>query len=170
MKLNSIPKINKKRSKRLGRGQSSGKGKTSGRGTKGQKARGKLSITHPHFEGGARSLIKRLPYKRGKGNSKISKKPLVINLDVLSLLPASVSIINLETLIKSGIVDKDDAKRYGVKILGNGSPARSFTIDLPISKSAAAKIIKAGGKVPKENQKPLPENKSQKSEAKAKAQ
>ena len=52
-------KITARNAKRLGRGQGSGKGKTSGRGTKGQNARGKLPITHPHFEGGQRILFKR---------------------------------------------------------------------------------------------------------------
>src|SRR3989344_5360691 len=72
MRLETLPKITTKSAKRVGRGHGSGKGKTSGRGTKGQKARGKLPITHPHFEGGSRPLIKRLPIRRGKGNPKIS--------------------------------------------------------------------------------------------------
>ncbi len=149
MKLENLPKITEKKAKRIGRGQGSGKGKTGGRGTKGQKARGKVTITHPHFEGGQRPLIKRLPYRRGKGYRKISKKPLVINLEVLNLLPKSVSTVNLETLIKFGIVAEDDAKKYGVKILGDGNLSRVLTIDLPISKSAAQKIQKAKGKAAK---------------------
>lgn len=146
MKLNNLPKITKQRSKRIGRGQGSGKGKTGGRGTKGQNARGKLPITHAHFEGGQRSLIKRLPLRRGKGNPKISKKPLCVNLEVLNLLPKGETV-DLETLIKHGIVDKVDAKLYGVKILGDGSLTKALTITLPTSKSAARKIEKAGGKV-----------------------
>lgn len=146
MKLESLPKITQKRKKRIGRGQGSGKGKTGGRGTKGQNARGKLSITHSHFEGGQRPLFKRLPYKKGKGNSKISKKPLIVNLETLSILPKN-TIVNLETLIKFSIVDKDDAKTYGVKILGEGKIAIPLIVKLPISKSAAQKIQKAGGKV-----------------------
>jgi large subunit ribosomal protein L15 len=146
MKLESLPKITQKTEKRIGRGQGSGKGKTGGRGTKGQNARSKLSITHSHFEGGQRPLFKRLPYKKGKGNSKISKKPLIVNLETLSILPKN-TIVNLETLIKFSIVDKDDAKTYGVKILGEGKIAIPLTIKLPISKSAAQKIQKVGGKV-----------------------
>lgn len=146
MKLEKIPSVVESKSKKVGRGHGSGKGKTSGRGMKGQNARGKLSVTHPHFEGGQRPLFKRLPYRRGKGNSKISKKPIVINLKVLSILPNN-SQVDLETLIKSGIVNKDDAKTYGVKILGDGDLTVALTINLPISKSAKAKIEKAGGKV-----------------------
>ena len=153
MNLNNLPKTTKKSAKRVGRGPGTGRGKTAGRGTKGQNARNKLSITHPHVEGGQRSLIKRLPYKRGKGNPIISKKPLIVNLEALTLLPASVSSVDLDTLIKYGIVDGDDAKTFGVKILGDGTIKKPLTISLPISKSAAQKIEKAGGKVLFENQK-----------------
>lgn len=146
MKLESLPKIVKKRQKRVGRGAGSGRAKTAGRGTKGQNARGKLSITHPHYEGGQRPLFKRLPYRRGKGNAKISKKPIVVNLKALNIL-AKNSEVDLEALIKSGIVDKNDAKVYGVKILGDGDINVPLTINLPISKSAAKKIEKSGGKV-----------------------
>ncbi len=146
MKLHNLPKITKKKSKRIGRGPGSGKGKTSGKGTKGQNARKKLPITHAHFEGGQRPLIKRLPYRRGKGNPKISKKPLVVNLEALNLLPKGQTI-ELDSLIKHGIVDEEDAKLYGVKILGDGQLVNPLIIKLPTSKRAAQKIEKAGGKV-----------------------
>ncbi|OGD85462.1 50S ribosomal protein L15 [Candidatus Curtissbacteria bacterium RBG_13_35_7] len=146
MKLQNLSIIKSKSSKRLGRGPGSGKGKTSGRGMKGQKARNKLSIYHSHYEGGQRPIFKRLPYRRGKGNSKISKKPIIINLDVINLLPKN-QIVNLESLIKNRIVDKDDAKKYGVKILGNGKLNSAYTFDVITSKSAVQKIQKAGGKV-----------------------
>ena len=151
MNLNNLPKIKTKSAKRVGRGQGSGKGKTAGRGTKGQKARGKISITHPHFEGGQRPIFKRLPYKRGKDNPKISKKPLVINLAALNILPNGQTV-NLETLVKFGIVQKDDAQNFGVKILGDGDLKIPLIISLPISKSAGKKIEKAGGKVILEKQ------------------
>ena len=147
MRLDTLPKITTKSAKRVGRGFGSGKGKTSGRGTKGQKARGKLPITHPHFEGGSRPLIKRLPIRRGKGNPKISKKPLIVNIEALNILPKSVAEINLETLTKLGIVDEGDAKVYGVKLWGGGQVDRPFTINLPISKSAISKIEKSGGRI-----------------------
>lgn len=146
MKLSRLPAITKKSAKRVGRGIGSGRGKTAGRGTKGQKARGKLSITHPHFEGGQRSLFKRLPLRRGKGNPKISKKPIVVNLKALNILPKN-SQVDLDLLVKSQIVNSDDAEKYGVKILGDGQLNIPLTIKLPTSKSAAQKIQKAGGKV-----------------------
>lgn len=146
MKLNKLPKITSKAAKRVGRGQGSGKGKTAGRGTKGQNARHRLPITHSHYEGGQRSLIKRLPYRRGRSNPKISKKPLVVNLEALNLLSKGQEV-NLETLIKYGIIDEADAKVYGVKILGDGKLVHPLIVKLPTSKSAAAKIEKVGGKV-----------------------
>lgn len=134
-----MTKILTKKSKRIGRGPGSGKGKTGGRGTKGQNARGSLSYAHPHFEGGQRSLIKRLPYRRGKGNPKISTKPIVVNLNALNLLPEG-SEVNLETLVKYGIVVREDAQKYGVKILGTGVLSKKLKINLPTSKKVLEKI------------------------------
>ena len=142
--LSSLGSIKLKRpKKRIGRGAGSGRGKTSGRGQKGQKARGKVRLG---FEGGQRPLIKRLPYRRGKGNYKLNKKPIIVNLKVLNLLEKG-SIVNLEALVKKGIVDKSDGEKFGVKILGDGQLLRPLKIDLPISKKAAWKIEKAGGSV-----------------------
>ena len=146
MKLESLVKVKSKRAKTVGRGPGSGRGKTAGRGTKGQNARGKLSITHPHFEGGQRILFKRLPYRRGKGNAKISKKPIVVNFSALNLLPSTVTRVDLAILIKYKIVKEEDAKKYGIKILGSGQLSRSLAIDLPISKKALSRITKPNSK------------------------
>lgn len=146
MKLENLAKITKKNKKRVGRGPGSGKGKTAGRGTKGQKARSKLSVRHSHYEGGQRPLFKRLPYRRGKGNPKISKKPLVINIEALNLLPSGAKV-NLENLVNYKIVNKTDAQTFGVKVLGEGELTKALTVDVPISKSAAQKVQKAGGKI-----------------------
>ncbi len=144
MSLNKLKKIKKISKKRLGQGHGSGRGKTAGRGTKGQKARSKVSLS---FEGGALSLIKRLPFRRGKGKNKVfNKKPMIINVKVLNLLRKD-SIVDIGTLIKNKIVDEKDAKMYGIKILGEGNIKIPLTIKLPISKGAASKIKKAGGKV-----------------------
>ena len=143
--LASLKKITKNRSKRIGRGPGSGKGKTTGRGTKGQNARGKISITHAHHEGGQRPLFKRLPYRRGKGNSKISKKPFVINLEKLESLPKNTTV-SVENLIKFGIIKAKDAERQ-IKILGNFSKEFKLPINLPTSKKLASKINAEKSKV-----------------------
>lgn len=144
MNLSNLPKITEKGKKRLGRGHGSGRAKTSGRGTKGQKARGKIPL---FFEGGALPLIKRLPFRRGKGKNKPLKKScMVVNVKVLQVLPDN-SVVDLVCLIKNKIVAEDDAKRFGVKILGEGNLSKSLIIKLPISSGARKKIEKAGGRV-----------------------
>ena len=144
MQLSSLIKVTSKPKRRLGQGHGSGRVKTSGRGTKGQNARGNRSLS---FEGGALPLIKRLPFRRGKGRNKVFKKmPLVINLQVLEILKAG-SIVDLKTLVANKIVVEKDALEYGIKILGDGKLTKALTIKLPISKQAAKKVEKAGGKV-----------------------
>jgi large subunit ribosomal protein L15 len=148
-----LPRIKTRSKKRKGRGYGSGKGgHTVGRGQKGQKSRNKIGVL---FEGlkMKKSLIKRLPLRRGKGKFKAKDKPIIVKLTYLNLLPSS-SKVDLDLLIKQGIVDKDDAQKYGVKILGDGELKKKLTIALPISKSAAKKIEKAGGKVVGSNSKP----------------
>ena len=146
MELSSLKKITQKRKRRVGRGHGSGRVKTSGRGTKGQNAKGKRSLS---FEGGALPLIKRLPFRRGKEKNKAFRnKPVVINVKVLNLLKKD-SIVDISTLIKNHIVDADHAKKYGVKILGDGDIKIPLIIKLPISKNALKKIEKAGGSVAK---------------------
>ncbi|KKQ26296.1 MAG: 50S ribosomal protein L15 [Candidatus Woesebacteria bacterium GW2011_GWA1_37_8] len=139
-------KIVTKRKKRVGRGYGSGKGgHTTGRGQKGQKSRGKVGVI---FEGYKvrKSFIKRLPFRRGKGRFEAKAKPLIINLKHLEVFPEN-SVVNIESLVKYGIVDAKDAKTYGVKILGDGEVTRKLTVELPTSKSASEKITKKGGKV-----------------------
>ncbi len=144
MELNNLVSVKERSKKRLGQGHGSGRGKTAGRGTKGQKARGKVPI---FFEGGAVPLIKRLPFRRGKGKNKVfKKKPVIINLNALNLLPKN-STVDAKTLIDHHIVDASDAKIYGIKILGDGQVSIPLKVLLPFSKGAKAKIEKAGGSV-----------------------
>lgn len=144
--MTKLPKVVNKKKKRLGRGYGSGKGgHTAGRGQKGQKSRNKIPIL---FEGVKmkKSLIKRLPLRRGKGKNKPGKKPLIVKTDYLNLIPSGTNV-NIDTLTKYGIIDKNDAIKFGVKILGNGEVKKKLKISVPISKNIAKKIEKAGGKV-----------------------
>lgn len=144
MKLHTLIPTTTKKKRRLGQGHGSGRAKTAGRGTKGQKARGKMPS---YFEGGALPLIKRLPFRRGKGKNKVfKKKPIIINVKVLNLLKKG-SIVDIATLVENKIVDEKDAKEYGVKILGDGDLLIPLTVKLPVSKQALKKIEKIGGKV-----------------------
>lgn len=144
MNLHLLPKTIRKSKKRLGLGHGSGRGKTAGRGTKGQKARGKIPL---YFEGGALPLIKRLPFRRGKGKNKsFKKKPVCINVHILQILPKNF-VVDIKSLTEKKIVSADDANIYGVKILGDGELTIPLTVKVPVSKGARIKIEKAGGRV-----------------------
>lgn len=143
MELSSLPKTTAKAKRRLGRGHGSGRGKTAGRGTKGQKAKESIS---PTFEGGIVSIIKRLPFRRGRGRNKsLKQKPIIVNVKVLNLL-AKGATVDVDLLVKSHIVS-EEAKELGVKILGEGELHMPLTVALPVSKGASKKIEKAGGKI-----------------------
>jgi large subunit ribosomal protein L15 len=110
----------------------------------GQNARSSRALS---FEGGALPLIKRLPFRRGKDkNNSYRAKPVIVNIKFLELFKAG-AVIDLKALLDAKIVNADDAKEYGVKILGDGKITKSYIIKLPISKRASEKITKAGGKV-----------------------
>lgn len=144
MNLHTLTKTTEKKKRRLGQGHGSGRGKTAGRGTKGQNARSSRALS---FEGGALPLIKRLPFRRGKGKNKsFKKRPLIINVKLLSVFKKD-SVVDIESLIAKKLVDSQLAKYFGVKILGDGELETSLVIKLPVSKGALTKIKKAGGKV-----------------------
>lgn len=167
-KLNQLPKTTKRKKKRLGRGYGSGKGgHTVGRGAKGLKARGKVSLT---FEGTKtkKSFLKKLPLQRGKGKFKSLKpKPLVVNVKYLNLYKKGEKV-NLTTLVKKGIVAANEAKKQGVKILGDGDLQVALTVELPTSKGAVKKIVKAGGKVVEVKKKVVAKKKEKPSKTKKK--
>ena len=130
------------RRKRVGRGCGSGMGKTCGRGHKGQNAR----KGHKHklqFEGGQMPLVRRLP-KRGFNNAAFNAKALAVNLADLEAKFESGAEITVETLAKAGFHDN---KRPKVKILANGELTKKFTVKVPCSAAAKAKIENAGGSV-----------------------
>ena len=132
----------RKRRKRIGRGCGSGMGKTSTRGHKGQAAR-KGHKQKLNFEGGQMPLVRRLP-KRGFNNAAFNAKALGVNLADLEKKFESGAEITVETLAKAGFSDN---KRPKVKILGTGEVTKKFTVKVPCSASAKAKIEKAGGSV-----------------------
>lgn len=143
MLLHSLPKITDRSKKRPGRGLGSGKGKTGGRGQKGQKARGKIPLAPV---GGGLILYKKLPFKRGWGNRKVSPKPVIINLSKLESLKAK-SVVDIESLIKMGLVSEREVKDKGIKILGDKEIKVALEVKVPVSKKAQELIAKAGGSV-----------------------
>ena len=144
MELNSLTNTPGARSrrKRVGRGCGSGLGKTAGKGQKGQQSR----KGHKHklvFEGGQMPLVRRLP-KRGFNNAAFNAKALAINVSVLEKKFEAGAEITVETLAAAGLTDN---KQPLVKILGTGDLTKKFTVKVPCSASAKAKIEKAGGTV-----------------------
>ncbi|NCD32668.1 MAG: 50S ribosomal protein L15 [Spartobacteria bacterium] len=125
--------------KRRGRGEASGLGKTSGRGHKGQFARS--GATHREaFEGGQMPLIRRIP-KRGF-NHVNKNKYAEINVTALDAFDDGATLSFAEFRgagLASGVVN-------GVKILGNGTVTKKFTvIAQAFSAGAKQKIEEAGG-------------------------
>jgi large subunit ribosomal protein L15 len=126
---------------RVGRGVGSGLGKTAGRGQKGQKARSTGNLGKKHFQGGQTPIQRRLP-KRGFRNP-------------LADIVANVNVGDLETFEDGAQVDVAALRerrlvqgRFDMlKILGDGDLTKKLTISAHrFSKSAIAKIEKAGGK------------------------
>ena len=133
------PAGQKKGRKRIGRGMGSGHGKTATRGSKGQHAGTGFSQKRG-FEGGQMPLHRRLP-KRGFTNI-FKKQYAIVNLGRLDKLPGDA--FTLDILQEMGVVKKPG---NGLKILGTGQLTRGITVEAHhFSKSAVAKIEKAGGK------------------------
>ncbi|MDA3902346.1 MAG: 50S ribosomal protein L15 [Desulfuromusa sp.] len=138
--LKPVPGSTKNR-KRIGRGPGSGTGKQSGKGHKGQNARSGGGVK-PGFEGGQMPLQRRVP-KRGF----VSRNKTVYNLVNLRDLEGfdSGTVVDLEQYGKSGLVV---GIKDGIKILADGDLTKALTVYAhKFSKSAAAKIEAAGGKV-----------------------
>ena len=129
-----------KKSKRVGRGNSSGHGTTSGRGSKGQKARSGANI-RPGFEGGQMPMSRRIPHLRGFKNTR-KKEFNIINVNILDKFNEG-DVIDFELLSSKGLIMKEDSP---LKILGNGNISKKVTVKANyFSASAARKIQDAGG-------------------------
>jgi large subunit ribosomal protein L15 len=129
----------KKERTRVGRGEGS-KGKTSGRGTKGTKARYQV---RPGFEGGGVRLVMRTPKLRGFKNP-FRVEYQVVNLEKLAELYPTGGAVTVTDLVLKGAVRKNEL----VKVLGNGDISVKLNVSVDkISRSAAEKIVAAGGSV-----------------------
>lgn len=127
--------------KRKGRGHGSGNGKTAGRGHKGQNARSGGGV-RPGFEGGQMPLQRRLP-KRGFTNI-FAKEYTEVKISDLEQFDNGAEI-TAEMLKEAGVIKKT---RDGIVVLGNGELTKKLTVKAArVTKSAAAKIEAAGGKV-----------------------
>ena len=128
-----------KKKTRRGRGVGSGLGKTAGRGQKGQYARSRGF--KPHFEGGQTPMQRRLP-KRGF-NPPFPTKVAEVNVGDLEIFAAGAKV-DEKSLRAHGLIKGSFDK---LKVLGEGELTKSVIVTADaFSKTAAAKIEKAGGK------------------------
>ena len=140
MELGNIGTSRKTAVKRVGRGTGSGLGKTSGKGHKGQKARSGGGVRRG-FEGGQTPLYRRLP-KRGFTNIH-AKNYVEVTLTMLNKSEATE--VTAETLLAERIISKVND---GIVILGTGSIDKKLSVKAKrFTKSAAEKIVAAGGKI-----------------------
>ena len=138
----SSPAGAKRKPKRKGRGQGSGLGKTAGRGHKGQNARSGGGV-RPGFEGGQMPLYRRVP-KRGFNNKIFAKVYALVNVEDLNIFDDGLTV-GYEQFKEKGLVNK---LYDGVTVLGRGEITRKLTVNATrFSKTAAAKIEAAGGKI-----------------------
>ena len=143
MKLNELSPApgSKTEGKRKGRGAGTGNGKTAGRGHKGQNARSGGGV-RPGFEGGQMPIYRRLP-KRGFTNI-FAKKYTEINVSDLNKFEDG-TVVDATLLKETGVISKI---LDGVVVLGRGELTKKITVKAArVTKGAAEKIEKAGGKV-----------------------
>ncbi len=146
MQVHSLKKQGESR-KRVGRGGK--RGKTSGKGMKGQNAR-----TGNSKRPEVRDFIKKFPKLRGQGKNGNRARNIItyhfpINLSTIEEHFENGDVVSPKILIKKGIMDYNGkAQIPSVKVLGTGDITKKVTIsNCLISKTAQAKIEKAGGTV-----------------------
>jgi large subunit ribosomal protein L15 len=143
MQINSLQKVTTRTAKRVGRGIGSGKGKTSGRGMKGQKSRGKIPAANV---GAGLIYFKKLPYRRGWGNTKVSAKPALVKVDQLNVFAAG-AVVTIASLLEHKVINETSSKK-GVKIVNGGAlTVKNLSVELPVTQSAKSAIESSGGKV-----------------------
>lgn len=132
-------KGSKKLKKRVGRGLGS-TGTTAGRGQKGQKSRSGVGGLKRL---GMKKTVLSTPKLRGFKSPHAKKG--VINLSAIEKSFKAGDVLTPKKIEKSGLVRE---AKDGVKILGNGEITIAVKVQgCLVSKSAAEKILKAGGEI-----------------------
>lgn len=130
--------------KRIGRGIGS-HGKTSGRGHKGEGSRSGAK-GYLVKEGGQMPMFRKVA-KRGfsSGDYTVQKKIAIVNIESLEKLDIGVLFVNAEVLIQAGAIPR---RSQIVRVLGGGELTRALTVEAShVSRSAALKIVAAGGQI-----------------------
>lgn len=140
------PEPNKKKAKRIGRGEGSGYGShTVGKGHNGQRARSGYKERF-WFEGGQMPLQRIVP--KWGFNNPFRKEYVAVNVGTIDLFleagKLEDSTISLDDLVDAGLAGKNDL----VKLLGDGEIEASIEIEVhKASKSAQKKVEDAGGSI-----------------------
>ena len=139
------PEPNKKKAKRIGRGQGSGRGgHTVGKGHNGQRSRSGFKEKY-RFEGGQMPLQRKIP--KWGFNNKFRQDYVAVNTGTIQLFVEHGKLketISLEDIRDAGLAGKNDL----VKLLGDGDIEASIDIEVHnASKSAQEKIEEAGGNI-----------------------
>lgn len=136
-----------RKSRQIGRGGA--RGKTSGRGTKGQKARAGHKI-RPQM----RDIIKKFPKRRGfgkkraRGTYSTRPRPSAVNIALIEKHFENSTHITPVVLSEKKLVRRISGKIPAVKIIGNATVTKKFTVSgCTFSLGAKEAIEKAGGKV-----------------------
>jgi large subunit ribosomal protein L15 len=141
----NAPEPNKKKAKRIGRGQGSGRGgHTVGKGHNGQRSRSGFKEKF-WFEGGQMPLQRKVP--KWGFNNKFRKEYVAVNTGTIQLFVEHGKLeenITLEDIRNAGLAGKNDL----VKLLGDGDIEASIDIEVHnASKSAQEKVEEAGGNI-----------------------
>lgn len=139
------PEPNKKKAKRIGRGQGSGRGgHTVGKGHNGQRARSGFKEKF-WFEGGQMPLQRKIP--KWGFNNYFRKEYVAVNTGTIQLFIEHDKLgetITLEDLRDAGLAGKNDL----IKLLGDGDIDASIDIEIHnVSESAKQKVEDAGGSI-----------------------
>ena len=129
-----------KRRRRVGRGTGTGRGKTCGRGHKGlgQRAGG---TTRRLFEGGSTPLFLRLP-KVGFNNYNFARRFHIVNIGDLESTFDDGATVTTQGLVSARLIPDD---KQPVKVLGEGTLTRKFSVEAQKFSASAAKGIEAAG-------------------------
>ncbi len=141
MQLHELKPIHRQRKRRrIGRGGK--KGTYSGRGGKGQTAR-----TGYRLQPRVRELLKKYPKLRGY-NRIAQTNVVTVNLATLEKHFAQGETVSPDALAERKIAGTMKGMKVAIKILGDGEITKALTIvKCVVSKSAKAKIEKAGGTI-----------------------
>ena len=141
----NAPEPNKKKAKRIGRGQGSGRGgHTVGKGHNGQRSRSGFKERF-WFEGGQMPLVRRVP--KWGFNNNFSTEYVAVNTGTIQLFIEHEKLdetITLDDLRNAGLAGKNDL----IKLLGDGEIEASIDIEVhDASESAQKKVEDAGGTI-----------------------